>query len=39
MRENITYILNTLKAYVDKVENNKTFIHIFNTKFNLDKKD
>ena len=38
MRENITYILNTLKAYVDKVENNKTFIHIFNTKFNLDKK-
>ena len=38
LRENITYILNTLKAYVDEIEKNKTVLHIFNSKFYLDKK-
>ena len=30
LRENITYILNNLKSYVDTVEDKKTLIHIFN---------
>ena len=34
---NITYILNTLKSYVDKTELNKPY-YIFNSKFNLDNK-
>jgi len=38
LRENITYILNTLKSYVYEVENKKTVIHIFNSKFYLDNK-
>tara|TARA_B100000035_G_scaffold277987_2_gene256620 strand:+ start:333 stop:1529 length:1197 start_codon:yes stop_codon:yes gene_type:complete len=38
LRENITYILNTLKSYVDKIETKKNVIHIFNSKFNLDNK-
>lgn len=38
LRENITYILNTLKSYVDQIEGKKTVLHIFNSKFNLDKK-
>ena len=38
LMENITYILNTLKSYVDKIEINKTILHIFNSKFNLDNK-
>ena len=37
-RENITYILNTLKFYVDKNEEKKTILHIFNSKFLLDNK-
>ena len=37
-RENITYILNSLKSYVDETEVKKTIIHIFNSKFNLDNK-
>ena len=37
-RENITYIINTLKSYVGEIENKKSIIHIFNTKFNLDYK-
>ena len=37
-RENITYILNTLKSYVDLIETKKTIIHIFNTNFYLDNK-
>ncbi len=39
LRENITYILNTLKSYVDEIEEKKTVLHIFNSKFNLDKKN
>lgn len=37
-RENITYILNTLKSYVDKTELDKTTLHIFNSEFKLDEK-
>ncbi len=39
LRENITYILNTLKSYIDKVEFKKTILHIFNSKFILDNKE
>ena len=38
LRENITYILNTLKNSVEKIESKKMIIHIFNSKFNLDNK-
>ena len=38
LRENITYILNTLKFYVDETETKKTILHIFNSKFSLDNK-
>lgn len=38
LRENITYILNTLKSYVINVEKDKTILHMFNSNFNLDKK-
>lgn len=38
LRENITYILNTLKIYVDKFEEKKKILHIFNSKFLLDSK-
>ncbi len=37
-RENITYILNSLKSYVSEIENKKKILHIFNTNFNLDNK-
>ena len=37
LRENITYIINTIKSIVDKNEQ-KTIIYIFNSKFILDKK-
>ena len=38
LRENITYILNSLKSYIDEIETKKNIIHIFNSKFNLDNK-
>tara|TARA_A100000164_G_scaffold378327_1_gene419611 strand:+ start:464 stop:1660 length:1197 start_codon:yes stop_codon:yes gene_type:complete len=38
LRENITYILNTLKSCVYEAETKKTVIHIFNSKFYLDNK-
>ena len=38
LRTNITYILNILKSYVDKIEIKKTILHIFNSKFYLDDK-
>ncbi len=38
LRENITYILNTLKSCLDETEPKKNIIHIFNSKFLLDKK-
>ena len=38
LKENIIYILNTLKSYVVETEIKKETLHIFNTEFNLDKK-
>ena len=38
LKENITYILNSLKSNVSKNEDKKTILHIFNTKYFLDKK-
>ncbi len=38
-KENITYILNSLKAKINETENNKTILHIFNTNYLLDKKN
>jgi len=38
LRENITYILNNLKSYVNMIESKKTILHIFNSKFYLDNK-
>ena len=37
-KENITYILNSLKSYVDQNEENKKILHIFNSEYCLDKK-
>ena len=37
-KENITYILNSLKSKIEETENEKTIIHIFNSKFSLDTK-
>ena len=38
LKENITYILNSLKSRIDELENKKKILHIFNSKFNLDNK-
>lgn len=38
LKENITYILNSLKANIDKIENKKSILHIFNSEYSLDKK-
>ncbi len=38
-KENITYILNSLKSKVSEFEQNKKILHIFNSKFLLDKKN
>ena len=37
-KENITYILNSLKSCVDELEKNKKILHIFNSEYCLDKK-
>ena len=37
-KENITYILNSLKSKVDEIEKEKKILHIFNSKYLLDKK-
>ncbi len=37
-KENITYILNSLKFSVEEIENDKKIVHMFNSKFTLDKK-
>ena len=39
VKENITYILNSLKTKIGEVEKNKTVLHIFNSKFILDQKE
>jgi len=38
LKENITYILNSLKSSVDEFEDKKTILHIFNSKYYLDGK-
>ena len=38
LRENIIYILNTLKSRVVETDKKKNILHIFNSKFYLDKK-
>ena len=38
LKENITYILNSLKSSINKFEEQKTILHIFNSKYCLDKK-
>ena len=38
-KENITYIINSLKSQVDKTEENKKILHIFNSDHILDKKN
>ena len=38
IRENITYILNTLKSCVDKTETKYNILHIFNSNYRLDKE-
>ena len=38
LKENITYILNSLKSNIDENEDKKTILHIFNSNYNLDKK-
>ena len=38
LKENITYILNSLKSNIDQTEENKNILHIFNSKYLLDKK-
>ena len=37
-KDNVTYILNDLKAKLLETEEDKTILHIFNSKFILDKK-
>ena len=36
-KENIFYILNSLKSCVDEFEKNKKILHIFNSEYRLDK--
>ena len=37
-KENITYILNSLKSCVDEFEKSRNILHIFNSEYCLDKK-
>ncbi len=39
LKENITYILNSSKSNIDEFEDQKTILHIFNSKYCLDKKN
>ena len=39
LKENITYILNSLKSNINEIEDKKKILHIFNSKFFLDKKE
>ena len=38
-KDNVTYILNSLKSKVNEIEKQKKIIHIFNSKYILDKKN
>ena len=37
-KENVTYIINSLKSCIDELEKKNKILHIFNSKFLLDKK-
>ena len=37
-RANITYILNSLKSKIDEFEKEKNIVHIFNSRYLIDKK-
>ena len=37
-KEDITYILNSLKSNINETENQKKIIHIFNSSYSLDQK-
>ena len=39
LKENITYILSTLKSLIEETESNKKILHIFNSKFFLDNNN
>ena len=39
LKENIIYIINSLKSNVDEVEKDKDILHIFNSQYQLDKKE
>ena len=39
LKENITYLLNSLKSKINDIEKDKFIIHIFNPKCILDKKE
>ncbi len=39
VKENISYIINSLKAEINYTQKDKTIIHIFNVKYFLDKKE
>ena len=36
-RENVTYILNSLKSQINEIEDQKMVLHIFNSKYLLQK--
>ena len=38
-KENVTYIINSLKSCIDELENKNKILHIFNSKYLLDKKN
>ena len=38
-KENVTYILNSLKLLINDTDQDKKIIHIFNSRFFLDKKE
>ena len=38
LKENISYIINSIKTNIDETESKKTILHIFNSKYLLDKK-
>jgi cell division protein FtsA len=39
VKDNITYILNSLKSAIDESEKKKKILHIFNSNYYLDKKN
>ena len=39
VKENVFYILNSLKSKIDEIETNKIIVHMFNSKFLLDKQE